>query len=68
MSQSDLDDLVRNLNLMKGSSQLLGSRLKEMKFLAKDTTFLWHRHHELEFVKCFSKMDSLVFCNDIPGL
>jgi len=33
MSQSDLDDLVRDFNLTKGSSQLLGSRLKEMKFL-----------------------------------
>ena len=60
--QSDLDDLVRDLNLTKGSSQLLGSRLKEMKFLA------WYRHRELEFVKYFSKMDSLVFCNDVPRL
>ena len=68
MSQSYLDDLLRDLNLTKGSSQLLGSRLKEMKFLAKGITFSWYRHRELEFVKYFSKMDSLVFCNDVPGL
>ena len=67
MSQSDLDELVRNLNLTKGSSQLLGFRLREMKFLAEGT-FSWYRHRELEFVKYFSKIDSLVFCNDLPGL
>jgi len=68
MLQSDLDDIVRDLNLTKGSSQLLVFRLKEMKFLGDGTTFSWYRHRELEFVKYFSKMDSLVFCNDVPGL
>jgi len=57
MSQSDLDDLVRDLNLVKGSSQLLGSRLKEMKFLAEGTTFSWYRHRELQIRELLSDQD-----------
>src|ERR1043165_6128652 len=38
MSQSNLDDLVRNLDLPK--AELLGSRLHKRNFLAPGTTFL----------------------------
>lgn len=46
LSQTDLDDLVRDLNLSKESAQLLGSRLKEKNLLASDTTFAWYRNRE----------------------
>ena len=46
MSQSDLDDLVRDLDLPKQSAQLLGSRLQERNFLAPGTTFSWYRYRE----------------------
>ena len=39
MSQSNLDDNMRNLKLMKESAQLLGSRLKEKMFLELDKIF-----------------------------
>jgi len=68
MSQSDLDDLVRDLDLTKDSAQLLGSRLKERNFLAPDTKFAWYRHREKEFIPFFSKRNSLVYCSNIEGL
>src|ERR1043165_7048679 len=68
MSQSNLDNLVRNLDLPKGSAELLGSRLHKRNFLAPGTTFLWYRHREKEFLEFFSMKDSLVFCNNIEGL
>ena len=39
MSQSDLDDLVRDLDLPKESAELLGPRLHERNFLTPSTTF-----------------------------
>ena len=68
MSQSDLDDLVRDLDLPKESAELLGSRLHERNFRAPGTTFSWYRHHEKEFLEFFSTKDSLLVCNDIEGL
>ena len=46
MSQFDLDDLVRDLDLPKESAELLGSRLRERNFLAPDSTFAWYRQRE----------------------
>jgi hypothetical protein len=68
MSQSDLDDLVRDLDLPKQSAQLLGSRLQERNFLAPGTTFSWYRHREKEFAEFFSSEHSLVYCNNVEGL
>lgn len=68
MTQNDLDDLVRDLNLSKQSAQLLGSRLQERNFLASGTTFSWYRYREKEFVEFFSSGNSIVYCNDVVGL
>lgn len=38
-TQNDLNNLVRDLNLMKSNAELLGSRLKEKNLLAENTTF-----------------------------
>jgi hypothetical protein len=68
MSQSDLDDLVRDLDLPKQSAQLLGSRLQERNLLAPGTTFSWYRYREKEFIEFFSSEHSLVYCNYVGGL
>jgi hypothetical protein len=68
MSQDDLDDLVRDLDLPKESAELLGSRLHERNFLSAGTTFSWYRHREKDFVEFFSLKDTLVYCNNVQGL
>lgn len=68
MSQEDLDDLVRDLDLPKESSELLGSRLRERNFLSAGVTYSWYRNREKEFVQFFTLNDDLVFSHNIPGL
>ncbi|XP_076053032.1 uncharacterized protein LOC143032339 [Oratosquilla oratoria] len=70
LTQADLNDLTRDLNLSKESAQLLGSRLREKNLLAPETTFFWYREREREFRQFFTtqKDSSLVYCNNIAGL
>lgn len=67
-SQSELNDLVRDLNLPKESAELLGSRLKNKNLLEPGTHYSWYRHREQELVPFFSQIESLVYCNNINEL
>ena len=67
-SQSELNDLVRDLGLPKDSAEVLGSRLKDKNMLALGTSFSWYRSREKEFVSFFSQEGDLAFCSDVPGL
>lgn len=67
-SQSDLNDLVRDLGLPKDSAEVLGSRLKEKHLLASGVSFSWYRFREKDFVTFFAQEGDLVFCNNVPGL
>ncbi|GBM64655.1 hypothetical protein AVEN_91722-1 [Araneus ventricosus] len=64
-SQSQLNDLVRDLGLSKGP------RLKNKNLLTPDTSFSWNRHREKEFTQFFSKKGNLNvsnISNDVQGL
>lgn len=67
-TQSELNDLVRDLGLPKDSAEVLGSRLKEKKLLASGTSFSWYRNREKDLVSFFSKEGDLVYCNNVPGV
>ncbi|GBO06477.1 hypothetical protein AVEN_130198-1 [Araneus ventricosus] len=67
-SQSELNDLVRDLGLSKDGTELLGPRLKNKNLLTPGTSFSWYRHREKEFTQFFSKEGNLVFRNDGQGL
>jgi hypothetical protein len=67
LSQAELNDLVRELDLSKKNAQLLGSRLKEKKLLSCGTTFSWYRYREREFLPFFAKQDFITFCADVQG-
>ena len=43
ISQEDLNDLVRDLNLTKSNSELLASRLQQWNLLAPDTKITFYR-------------------------
>ncbi|GFV78887.1 uncharacterized protein TNCV_4079871 [Trichonephila clavipes] len=60
-SQSDLNDLVRDLGLPKDTAEILGSRLKEIQLLNSGVSFSWYRFREKEFVPFFTQEGNLVF-------
>lgn len=68
LNQSELNDLVRDLELTKEKSELLGSRMLQWNLLAKGTKVTSFRtRHEL-YAKFFEKKDSICSCKDIDGL
>ena len=46
LSQSELQDSMRNFNLPIDSADYLGSRLRSNNLSAKETKFSWYRHRE----------------------
>ena len=67
-NQNELNDLVRDLNLSKESSELLASRLNEKCLLTNDTRVTYYRTRDREFRPFFEMGDSFVSCTDINGL
>ena len=68
LSQGDLNDLVRDLNLSKKQSELLGSRLKGWNLLQKETKVSVYRTRHSDFADFFSLEDGVVFCNDVHSV
>lgn len=68
ITQEELNDLCRDLNLSKGHSELLGSRLQQWNLLASGTKISMYRerHRSLSFL--FEKQGDLSYCNDINSL
>jgi hypothetical protein len=67
-SQSELNDLVRDLGLPKDSAEVLGSRLKSKNLLSPGTSFSWHRNRQKEFITYFSQDGDIMYCSDVFGL
>jgi hypothetical protein len=67
-TQSKLNDLIRESQLTKAKSELLGSRLCEKNMLASGVKFSWYRNRGKEFQKYYAQEDQLVFCTDICNL
>lgn len=68
ITQADLNDLVRDLDLPKTKAQLLGSRLQQWNLLQKNVKISSFRKRESELLGYFFKDGDLVYCNNIPGL
>jgi hypothetical protein len=54
LTQSELNDLIRELQLTKEKSELLGSMLHEKNMLAFGVKFSWYRNGEIEFIKYYA--------------
>lgn len=67
-TQSELNDLVRDLNLSKEASELLSSRLNDKNLLEVGTKITFYRTREKKLLPFFSEENNLVFCNDVKGL
>lgn len=68
ITQSELNDLVRDLGLSKAKAELLGSRLQEWCLLSPGTKISVFRRRQDDITKFFAQVDSLCFCIDIEGL
>jgi len=65
LTQRDLNDIVRDLNLSKKQAEILGSRLKGWNLLCQDTKMCFCCGRHDEFKDFFSQEDGVMFCNDI---
>ena len=68
LTQTDLNDLIRDLKLSKSQAELLGSRLKQWNLLDNVTKISIYRKRHNHFASFFAINDTLVFCQNIPGL
>ena len=68
MNQSELNDLIRDLNLSRDQSQILASRLKERNMLTHGTSISYYKSRESSFRKFFNVKDSFAFCANVKGL
>ena len=68
ITQEDLNDLVRDLNLSKDKSELLASRLLQWNLLTLGTKVTFYRQRSKDLSNLFSGDYELCYCNNIPGL
>ena len=67
-SQSQLNDLVRDLALSKEACEVLASRLSEHGILDSKTKTTYYRHRDEALSDYFTKEDNFVFCENVKGL
>jgi hypothetical protein len=67
-SQSELNDLIRDLSLSKEKSELLASRLKEKDMLQMDVRVCQYRYRNKDLIRFFKMDGPLTYCCDIEAL
>ena len=67
-SQTELNDLVRDLGLSKKAAEILASRLQEKHLLDDSAKVSYFRKRYQSFVTSFSEQKKFVYRHDIPGL
>lgn len=68
LSQGDLNDLQRDLNLSKGMSELLGSRLQQWSLLEQGVHITAVRNRSANLAECFDVKENLCYCKNITQL
>ncbi|XP_076318488.1 uncharacterized protein LOC143229683 [Tachypleus tridentatus] len=67
-SQEALNDLCRDLYLIKDKSEFLASRLQERNLLEKGVKITLYRKRTEDLLALFTMKEDLCFCNDITEL
>ena len=67
-SQETLNDLRRDLYLIKEKSEFLASRLQECNLIEKGVKITLYRKRTEDLLALFIMKDELCFCNDITEL
>ena len=63
LTQRSLNDIGRDLKLLKEQDELLGSRLKGWNLLRQETKLGFYRERHEVFKDFFSQEDGVLFCN-----
>jgi len=58
--KAEINDLIRDLNLPKQSSELLASRLQEKHLLHPGSNITFYRNREQDFFQFFASSDGLL--------
>ena len=67
-SQSELNDMIRDLNLPKQSAEVLASRLQEKDLLKAGTSVSFYHNREEKLKKYFQSNGQLLYCTNVEGL
>ena len=67
-NHSELDDLIRELGLIKSNAEILTSRLKEWNLLGESCGITIQRERHKIFSQNFTLADKVCCCHDIDGL
>lgn len=65
ITQGELNDLVRDLNLTKEKAEILGSRLQQWNLLEQGTTISHFRKRSETLKKYFSASGNLCYCSNV---
>ncbi|CAK9833042.1 hypothetical protein ANTRET_LOCUS9781 [Anthophora retusa] len=68
VTQAELNDWVRDLELSKEKAELHASRMKQYNFLAPSVKTTYYRDRDRAYAKYYTTTDEICFCKDIPGL
>jgi hypothetical protein len=68
ISQSELSDLIRDLELPKTKAELLASRLQQWNLLEDEVKVSVYRSRQKNLTPFFNMDNNLVACRDIEGL
>jgi len=68
ITQDELSDLIRDLNLTKTQSEILGSRLQQWNLLDNNTRISVYRKRQQCLSSFFSMEGSLCYCNNVKDL
>jgi len=68
LTQADLNDLVRDLQLSKEKAEVLGSRLKQWNLLQPGINVSYFRTRHATLSTFYAKKDNICFCRDINDL
>ena len=63
--QASLNDLVRNCNLPKETSEILAQTLSDRGMLAPDCKITFYRTRHESYAEFFKEEDNITFCADV---
>jgi len=68
LTQQELNDLVRDLELPELKAELLANRMKQWKYLDEGVKITLYHYHQKNLEEFFTMESTLVACKDVDGL